>query len=223
MGLAERNVRRMKDMVSCLRSAGTEDSYHRMLCYISQTHNHFGVGSTTGISSGLENRRTPIELLLQKDRPKPVTSLFGSICMAKGPESLVDQIPEKSRFIPAACMYIKPNSLAHVVTTQISGKEHTIQAEVKPLDRLMWDTCLSIDSQGNPEDIKLRAAFERIYGAANGHWMIRSGPVKHFRRLVRPVRGFNNAVQLLIAQLAVHPVDMVVNTLLLAVDVIGTG
>ena len=113
-----------------------------MLCYICQTHNHFGVGSATGSSSGLENHRTPVELLLQKDRPKPVTSMFGSVCMAKVPESLIDQIPEKSRFVPAAYMYIKPNSLAHVVTTQISGKEHTFQAEVKPLDRLMWDVSM---------------------------------------------------------------------------------
>ena len=91
--------------------------------------------------------------------------MFGSICMAKAPESLIDQIPEKSRFVPAPYMYIKPNSLAHVVTTQISGKEHTSGRGEAARSFYVGRQHMSIGSQQNSEHFKRRATFERIYEA----------------------------------------------------------
>ena len=97
VGLAERNVRRFKEMVSCLRSdlrahrfdlTCSGECLRFALNYIAQAHNHFEVGSTSGHSEGLNSRRTPIELVLQKERPSPTCSMFASVVHAKVPESL---------------------------------------------------------------------------------------------------------------------------------------
>ena len=57
VGLAERNVIRFKEMVSCLRSdlrahrfdlTCSGECLRFALNYVAQTHNHFGVGSTSG-------------------------------------------------------------------------------------------------------------------------------------------------------------------------------
>ena len=59
VGLAERNVRRFKEMVSCLRSdlrahrfdlTCSGECLRFALNYVAQTHNHFGAGSTSGYS-----------------------------------------------------------------------------------------------------------------------------------------------------------------------------
>ena len=160
VGLGERSVRRIKEMLSCLRSdlrshgfdiVENEEGFGKMLQYITQTHNHFGLGDSIGRSAGLEHRRSPVELVLQKDRPKPMT-----IRMEKVPESLIELVPERSRFIPSAYLHIKANSLAHdVVSTKIAGKEHTFQAEVKVLDKLLWDANLApsvLQDLGKPID-----------------------------------------------------------------------
>ena len=53
ISIAERNVRRVKEMMGCLRSdlrlrgidfSGTPESFSRLVRYVTQTHNHFGVG-----------------------------------------------------------------------------------------------------------------------------------------------------------------------------------
>ena len=75
--------------------------------------------------------------------------------MAKVPESLIELVPERSRFIPSAYWRIKANSLAHVVSTKIAGKEHTFQAEVKVMDKLLWDASLApsvLQDLGKPID-----------------------------------------------------------------------
>lgn len=38
---------------------------------------------------------------------------------------------------------MKPNSLAHVVSSKINGREHVFQAEVKPLNQILWDAELA--------------------------------------------------------------------------------
>ena len=160
IGLAERNVRRVKEMTSCIRSdmrihgfdlSGSPESFSKIMQYVSQIHNHFGVGGFVGQSVGLESRRTPIELISNKDRPKPVSTLFGSVCHTQVPDSLIDSVPEKTRFIPAAYLHVKPNSLAHVVSSRINGREYTFQAEAKPLNQsdLMGHRC-------SPEPVERR-------------------------------------------------------------------
>ena len=92
----------------------------------------------------------------QKDRQKPITTMFRSVCVAKVPESLIELAPERSRFIPSAYLHIKANSLAHVVSTKIAGKEHTFQAEVKVMDKLLWDASLApsvLQDLGKPIDV----------------------------------------------------------------------
>ena len=60
VGLVERSVRRMKEMLSCLRSdlrshgfdiVQSEEGFGKMLQYITQTHNHFGLGGSIGRSA----------------------------------------------------------------------------------------------------------------------------------------------------------------------------
>ena len=139
-------------MTGCLRSdlrlhgvdiTGTPESFSRLVQYVTQTHNHFGVGGSVGQSAGLENRRTPLELVLNKDRSKPVSTMFGSVCHAQVPDSLIELIPEKTRFIPAAYMHVKPNSLARVVSSCTQGSEKVYQAEIKPLTEILQDCSLA--------------------------------------------------------------------------------
>ena len=111
VGLAERTVRRFKEMIACIRSdmrshgydlTCNSECYHCVLQYIAQSHNHFGLGATSGQYEGLNSRRSPLELILQKDRPSPTSSLFGSVVHAQVPDSLASAIPEATRFIPAS-------------------------------------------------------------------------------------------------------------------------
>lgn len=157
VGLAERNFRRCKEMIACIRSdlrehhfdlTCSEESLRRVIQYVAQTHNHYGIGSAVGLSEGLGTRRSPIELVLQKERPAPICTLFGSIVHAKVPESLIELVPERTRFIPAAYLHIKPNSLAHVVSTKVGDRVQVFQAEVKVLNQVVWDPSLA------PEVIK---------------------------------------------------------------------
>ena len=154
VGLAERNVRRFKEMVSCLRSdlrahrfdlTCSGECLRFALNYVAQTHNHFGVGSASGHSEGLSSRRTPIELVLQKERPSPTCSMFASVVRAKVPESLAASVPEATRFVPAAYLHIRPNTLVHVVSSKMGDRVHIFQAEVKPLSQIVWDTSLAPD------------------------------------------------------------------------------
>ena len=152
VGLAERTVRRFKEMTACIRSdmrahgydlTCNSECYHCVMQYIAQTHNHFGLGSTAGQFEGLNSRRTPIELVLQKDRPSPACSLFGSVVHARVPDSLAAAVPEATRFVPAAYLYIRPNSLARMVSTRIGSTVHTFQAEIKSLSHVVWDSSLA--------------------------------------------------------------------------------
>ena len=142
VGLAERNVRRFKEMVACIRSdmrahgydlTRNAECYHCVLQYMAQTHNHFGIGASTGQYENLSSRRSPIELVVQKNRPAPSCSLFGSVVHARVPDSLAAAIPEGRRFVPAAYLFIRPNSLSHVVSSKIGSDVHVFQSEIKPL------------------------------------------------------------------------------------------
>ena len=153
VGLAERNVRRFKEMVACIRSdmrahgydlTRNAECYHCVLQYIAQTHNHFGIGAPTGQYENLSSRRSPIELVVQKNRPAPSCSLFGSVVHARVPDSLAAAIPEATRFIPAAYLFIRPNSLSHVVSSKIGSDVHDVfQSEIKPLSHVVWDPSLA--------------------------------------------------------------------------------
>lgn len=57
IGLAEKNVRTVKEMTSCIRSdmhlhgfdlSGSPESFNKIMQYVTQTHNHFGVGGSIG-------------------------------------------------------------------------------------------------------------------------------------------------------------------------------
>lgn len=117
--------------------SGSPESFNRNMQYVTQTHNHFGVGGSVGQSAGLESRRSTIELVVNKDRPKPVSTMFDSICHAQVPDSLIESIPERTRFIHAAYLHVKPNSLAHIVSSKINRREHVFQAEIKPLNQIV--------------------------------------------------------------------------------------
>ena len=123
----------------------TSESYLRLMHYISQTHNCFGLGSASGQSDGLGSRRSPIELVVQKERPAPTCSMFGSVVHAKVPDSIAALVPEVTRFVPAAYLHLRQNSLAHMVSSKIGSDIRIFQAEVKPLSQLVWDPSLAPD------------------------------------------------------------------------------
>ena len=152
IGLAERNVRRVKEMTACIRSdlrlhgfdlTGSPESFNRITQYVTQTQNHFGVGGSIGQSAGLESKRSPIELIVGKDRPKPTSTMFGSVCHARVPDSLIESIPERTRFIPAAYLHVKPNSLAHAISSRINGTPTSLHPFSKALRKMMDHQCPS--------------------------------------------------------------------------------
>ena len=71
--------------------------------------------------------------------------MFASVVHAKVPESLAASVPEATRFVPAAYLHIRPNTLVHVVSSKTGNGVHIFQAEVKPLSQIVWDTSLAPD------------------------------------------------------------------------------
>ena len=131
VGLAERSVRRIKEMISCIRCdmkehgfdvTCTSECFLHLMHYVAQTHNCFGLGSASGQSDGLGSRRSPIELVVRKERPVTVCSLFGSVVHAKAPDSIAPLVPGATRFIPAAYLHLRPNSLAHMVSSKVGQR-----------------------------------------------------------------------------------------------------
>ena len=160
IGRAERTVRRFKEMISCirsdLRSQGfdiVEDSksFVPLMNYIVQTHNHFGVGSIDHDGA----RRSPHELALQKDLPRPEISLFGSIVHAVVTDAIRDMVQPGLRFVVAAYLYPDFGGLGHVVSTlNLRNEVFQFVTKVKPLTQLCWDQrfCMEVLSKIDARD-----------------------------------------------------------------------
>lgn len=146
IGRAERTVRRIEEMVGCLRSdlrANGFDLIDDPKCfiplvnYIVQSHNHFGVGSLA--HDGV--RRSPHELAVHKDLPKPEITMFGAIVHA----AITDSVREM--FTVAAYLHPDFNGLGHRVSAiDMNGEVFQFVTKVKPLSQLCWDErfCLGI-------------------------------------------------------------------------------
>jgi len=152
IGRAERTVRRIEEMVGCLRSdlrANGFDLIDDPKCfiplvnYIVQSHNHFGVGSLA--HDGV--RRSPHELAVHKDLPKPEITMFGAIVHAAITDSVREMLQPGLRFTVAAYLHPDFNGLGHRVSAiDMNGEVLQFVTKVKPLSQLCWDErfCLGI-------------------------------------------------------------------------------
>ena len=177
------------------------ECYPCVLQYIAQTHNHFGIGASTGQYENLSSRRSPIELVVQKNRPAPSCSLY----------SLAAPIPEATRFIPAAYLFIRPNSLSHVVSSKSGSDVHVFQSEIKPLSHVVWDPSLApaLIKEIAREDRPPNPDLEKI--AEPQHDQV--GSKKLFPSMVLPVLGLKIMGPRQIVRHATQPVGMEESTL----------
>ena len=145
IGRAERTVRRFKEMISCIRSdlraggfdiADDSKGFVPLLSYIVQTHNHFGVGSIDHDWT----RHSPHKLALQKDLPRPETTMFGTIAHAVVTDTIRELVQPGLRFVVAAYLYPDFGGLGHVVTRlNLNNEAFQFVTKVKPLSKLCWD------------------------------------------------------------------------------------
>ena len=158
VGHCERTVRRFKEMISCLqadlRSHGfvlkeTKEAYRAVTCYVAQTHNHFGIGSDFG------NRRSPIQLVIQRDCTLPTSTMFGAIVFAKVSDHMEGLVEEGSRFVLGAYMHIAFGSFAHEVSVKCKdGTVKQFKTEVRPLNKICWECsyCPDILAKATDDD-----------------------------------------------------------------------
>lgn len=65
--------------------------------------------------------------------------------MAKVPDSLAESVPEATRFVPAACVHLRPKVLRTWYHPGFGDHARVFQAEVKPLSQIVWDVSLAPD------------------------------------------------------------------------------
>ena len=198
VGRAERSIRKVKEMVGCLRSDlrscgfdifENEMSLVPLINYVVQTHNYFGVGCIDHDGS----RRSPQELALSKDLPKPEISMFGSICHAMITDAVRPMLQPGLRFTLAAYLYPAFGGLGHVVSTiDTSGKVIFFTTKVKPLSKLCWDDRFCPDiiqrfGDGNPMivDEQFPTTEERVdisevpqHRGPPKTWVLENGPTE---------------------------------------------
>ena len=76
---------------------------------------------------------------------KPCSPKPHMVVHAKVPDSIAALVPEVTRFVPAAYLHLRQNSLARMVSSKIGSDIRIFQAEVKPLSQLVWDPSLAPD------------------------------------------------------------------------------
>eukprot|EP00435_Cladocopium_sp_Y103_P044265 s1257_g12.t1 len=149
VGACERTVRRFKESCACIRSdmrsngidlQPTSKAFESLFFYVVQTHNHFNVGGDEQNS-----RRSPHQLVVQRDSAMPLCSVFGSVVFAKVTDALKEKVEEGTRYIPAAYLFPSFGHQAHELSTMLNSEIYTFRSEIKLLDKITWETTFAPD------------------------------------------------------------------------------
>ena len=141
IGLCERGVRKMKEAIGCIRTDLRSNGYDvhntptaiETLCkYIAQTNNYFNTGNQG-------QRRSPMELVTERDCRSPLCSAFGSVVHAKVTDAIRERLPVDVRFIPAAYLFHAFGQSAHEVSTEIEGTIYRFRLEIQLLNKVVWE------------------------------------------------------------------------------------
>ena len=144
IGLAERSVRKLKEGAACVRCdlrvhgfdirSDQPLAWEALFDYLAQCNNYFNVSGDE-----VANRRSPIQVIAQRDSTMPLCAVFGSVVHAKVPESLMSEVVEGSRFVPAAYKCLSHGQMSHDVVSNINGRVVHFKAEIKVLNRTVWN------------------------------------------------------------------------------------
>ena len=144
IGLAERSIRKLKEGAACVRcdlrvhgfdiKVDQPLAWEALFNYLAQCNNYFNVSGDE-----VSNRRSPIQVISQRDSAMPLCAVFGSVVHAKVPDSLVASVVEGSRFVPAAYKCLSHGQMSHDVVSCIGGKIVHFRAEVKVLGKTVWN------------------------------------------------------------------------------------
>ena len=128
VGGVERAVRTLKELFSTirldLRAQGYDikrspRAFEYGLIYCAAMHNHH--------SAAFDGRKSPQELVLQRQLPECASTLIGMTVLAELPDSM--KKTSLSRFVEAAYLYPEVGGLTHVVSSLVNGMPQHYRAK----------------------------------------------------------------------------------------------
>ena len=144
IGLAERSVRKLTEGAACIRAdmrfhgfdicVDNPLAWESLFDYIAQCNNYFNVSGDE-----ISNRRSPMQVITQRDSAMPLCAVFGSIVHAKVPDSLISEVAEGTRFVPAAYKRLSHGQMSHDVVSCLNGNIVHFKAEIKILNKSVWN------------------------------------------------------------------------------------
>ena len=203
IGLAERSVRKLTEGAACIRAdmrfhgfdicVENPLAWEALFDYIAQCNNYFNVSGDE-----ISNRRSPIQVITQRDSAMPLCAVFGSIVHAKVPDSLLSEVAEGTRFVPAAYRRLSHGQMSHDVVSCLNGNIVHFKAEIKILNKSVWnpefwpDVLMTVQatSQGDIPEVPSELPNVADQGAAP-----KTGPPISWVRVHGPTPGCQACVR----------------------------